>query len=46
MPQIKEKRDLIKSLFEEVINVDYDIKNWYAQPESYYFTIKKVLLHK
>jgi hypothetical protein len=27
MPQIKEKRDLIKSLFEEVINVDYDIKN-------------------
>lgn len=44
LPQIKAKKDMINSLFEEVLNIDYDIKSWNAQPSSYYFTIKKVIL--
>ena len=46
LPQIKKNENMIKSLFEELLDIDYDIKNWNAQPESYYFTIKKILLRK
>ena len=41
---LKEKRNLIKILFKSIVDIDYDIKNGNAQPESYFFTIKKVLL--
>lgn len=41
---LKEKRNLIKTLFKGVVDIDYDIKSGNAQPESYFFTIKKVLL--
>jgi len=41
---IKEKRNLIETLFKRIVDIDYDIKNGNAQPESYFFTIKKVLL--
>ena len=41
---IKEKRSLIQNLFKSIVDIDYDIKSGNAQPESYFFTIKKVLL--
>ena len=41
---LKEKRNLIESLFKSIVDIDYDIKNGNAQPESYFFAIKKVLL--
>ena len=41
---LKEKRDLIQNLFKSIVDIDYDIKSGNAQPESYFFTIKKVLL--
>ena len=41
---IKEKRNLIQNLFKSIVDIDYDIKNGNAQPESYFFTIKKVIL--
>ncbi len=41
---LKEKRNLIQTLFKSIVDVDYDIKSGNAQPESYFFTIKKVLL--
>ena len=41
---LKEKRDLIQSLFKSIVDIDYDIKSGNVQPESYFFTIKKVLL--
>ena len=41
---IKEKRNLIQNLFKSIVDIDYDIKSGNAQPESYFFTIKKVLL--
>ena len=41
---LKEKRKLIQTLFENIVDIDYDIKSGNAQPESYFFTIKKVLL--
>jgi len=41
---IKEKRNLIQTLFKSIVDIDYDIKNGNAQPESYFFTIKKVIL--
>ena len=41
---IKEKRNLIQNLFKSIVDIDYDIKSGHAQPESYFFTIKKVLL--
>ena len=41
---IKEKRNLIQNLFKSIVDIDYDIKNGNAQPESYFFTIKKVVL--
>ena len=41
---LKEKRKLIQNLFKSIVDIDYDIKNGNAQPESYFFTIKKVLL--
>ncbi len=41
---LKEKRNLIQSLFKSIVDIDYDIKSGNAQPESYFFTIKKVLL--
>ena len=41
---LKEKRNLIQNLFKSIVDIDYDIKNGNAQPESYFFTIKKVLL--
>ena len=42
---IKGKRDLIENLFKSIVDIDYDIKSGNAQPETYFFTIKKVLLH-
>ena len=41
---LKEKRNLIQTLFKSIVDIDYDIKSGNAQPESYFFTIKKVLL--
>lgn len=41
---LKEKRKLIQSLFKSIVDIDYEIKSGTAQPESYFFTIKKVLL--
>jgi len=41
---LKEKRELIQNLFKSIVDIDYDIKSGNAQPESYFFTIKKVLL--
>jgi len=41
---LKEKRNLIRTLFKSIVDIDYDIKSGNAQPESYFFTIKKVLL--
>ncbi len=41
---LKEKRNLIQTLFKSIVDIDYDIKNGNAQPESYFFTIKKVIL--
>ena len=41
---LKEKRNLIQDLFKSIVDIDYDIKSGNAQPESYFFTIKKVLL--
>ena len=41
---LKEKRNLVQNLFKSIVDIDYDIKNGNAQPESYFFTIKKVLL--
>jgi hypothetical protein len=41
---IKEKRNLIQNLFKSIVDIDYDIKSGNVQPESYFFTIKKVLL--
>ena len=41
---LKEKRNLIQNLFKSIVDVDYDIKSGNTQPESYFFTIKKVLL--
>lgn len=41
---LKEKRNLIQNLFKSIVDIDYDIKNGNAQPESYFFTIKKVIL--
>jgi len=41
---LKEKRNLIETLFKSIVDIDYDIKNGNAYPESYFFTIKKVIL--
>ena len=41
---LKEKRNLIRTLFKNIVDIDYEIKSGNAQPESYFFTIKKVLL--
>ena len=41
---LKEKRNLIQNLFKSIVDINYDIKNGNAQPESYFFTIKKVIL--
>ena len=41
---LKEKRNLIQTLFKSIVDIDYDIKNGNVQPESYFFTIKKVIL--
>lgn len=41
---LKEKKELIHTLFKNIVDIDYDIKSGNAQPESYFFTIKKVLL--
>ena len=41
---LKEKRNLIQNLFKSIVDIDYDIKSGNAQPESYFFTIKKALL--
>ena len=44
LPLLKEKRKLVQNLFKSIVDIDYDIKSGNAQPESYFFTIKKVLL--
>ena len=41
---LKEKRNLIQTLFKSIVDIDYDIKNGNAHPETYFFTIKKTLL--
>lgn len=41
---LKEKKELIQTLFKSIVDIDYDIKNGNAQPDNYFFTIKKVLL--
>ena len=41
---LREKKNLIKNLFKSIVDIDYDIKNGNAQPENYFFTIKKVIL--
>ena len=44
LPLLKEKRNLIQTLFKSIVDIDYDIKSGNALPESYFFTIKKILL--
>ena len=46
LSQLKEKKNLIKSLFKSIVDIDYDIKNWNAQAENYFLTIKKTILQK
>ncbi len=41
---LKQKSTLIQTLFNSIVDIDYDIKSGNAQPENYFFTIKKVLL--
>ena len=41
---LEKKRNLIQMLFKSIVDIDYDIKSGIAQPDSYFFTIKKVLL--
>ena len=41
---LKEKKNLIQNLFKSIVDIDYEIKSGNSQPESYFFTIKKVLL--
>ena len=41
---LKQKSTLIQTLFNSIVDIDYDIKSGNVQPESYFFTIKKVLL--
>lgn len=41
---LKEKRNLIQKLFQGIVDIDYEIKSGNAQPESYFFTIKKIIL--
>jgi hypothetical protein len=41
---LKEKRSLIQKLFQGIVDIDYEIKCGNAQPESYFFTIKKIIL--
>lgn len=41
---LKKKRNLIQTLFKSIVDIEYDVKSGNAQPETYYFTIKKVLL--
>ena len=43
---LKEKKNLIKNLFKSIVDIDYDIKNWNAQAENYFLTIKKTILQK
>ena len=43
---LKENRNLIQNLFKSIVDIDYDIKNGNAQPENYFFTIKKVILQE
>lgn len=42
--KLRENRKLIKALFDGVINIDYEIKNWQSQPWMYFFIIKEILL--
>ena len=44
LPILNEKKYLIKTLFKNIVDIDYDIKNGNLQPRSYFFMIKKVLL--
>lgn len=44
IPLLKEKREIINLLFKGIVDIDYDIKSGNAQPESYFFTVKKILL--
>lgn len=46
LPQLKEKKNLIKDLFKSIVDIDYDIKNGNAQAENYFLTIKKIILQK
>ena len=46
LPQLKEKKNLIKNLFKSIVDIDYDIKNGNAQAENYFLTIKKTVLQK
>jgi hypothetical protein len=41
---LKEKKNLIQNLFKSIVDIDYEIKSGNSQPESYFFTIKKILL--
>ena len=41
---LKKKRKLVEALFKNVVDIDYDIKSGNANPESYFFVIKKILL--
>ena len=41
---LKEKRELIQTLFKSVVDIEYEIKSGKVWAENYFFTIKKVLL--
>ena len=43
LPLLKDKKVLIQNLFKNLVDIDYEIKNGNAQPDSYFFAIKKVL---
>lgn len=44
--QLKQKKKLIHNLFNRIVEIDNEIKNWNAQPESYFLTIKTILLQE
>ena len=41
---LKEKRDLIQTLFKGIVDIDYAIKSGNVQNENYFLTIKSILL--
>lgn len=43
--KIKENKNFIIKLFNNIIDIDFEIKNGNSQPEMYFFTLKKTILN-